>query len=361
MMNEKPDQATEKKFEWSFCPVCGKKIPDIKKLKFCMGCGLNLEYANEKKEFPPDFMHKHIKKPELRPVYQFKPFIEKIDEIGLFSNRDQKLWGLFTTLGVTTLAYLAMLLAGILIMIPFIFLNYNNLNSLLSSPYFLILSSFAELVLIVVPVYYVGRYLKEPTFKKRLTLLGFSTEEYNRTGVLNEVLIGIGFALAGIFLVGISSLGMEYFVKFAFGVEFISETDTPSAGSIDAFISAADIFMLVLLVFTMIFIIGFSEEILFRGFLQKGLVRNLGEKGGILITALIFSFIHIFMVFAYIDEEPRIFISMFLIYFIPYFSISLLLGLLFYWRKENLIAVIVAHGVYDALTIILAFIYFNFF
>ena len=47
--------------------------------------------------------------------------------------------------------------------------------------------------------------------------------------------------------------------------------------------------------------------------------------------------------------------------FFPYFAISLLLGLLYEWRKQNLIAVIITHGFYDALTIIIVFIVYNLF
>ena len=57
-MNDKEDQDPTKeenfsnlqdkdelnKKDWSFCPVCGTKIPQIQNLKFCIKCGLNLQY-----------------------------------------------------------------------------------------------------------------------------------------------------------------------------------------------------------------------------------------------------------------------------------------------------------------------------
>ncbi len=37
---------------------------------------------------------------------------------------------------------------------------------------------------------------------------------------------------------------------------------------------------------------GISEELVFRGFLQKGLERNLGFRAGLIITSFLFAFIH---------------------------------------------------------------------
>ncbi|MFX1480148.1 MAG: type II CAAX prenyl endopeptidase Rce1 family protein [Promethearchaeota archaeon] len=51
----------------------------------------------------------------------------------------------------------------------------------------------------------------------------------------------------------------------------------------------------------------------------------------------------------------------FLLSFFPYFAISLLLGWLYHWRKENLLAVMITHGVYDVLTVLIAYFLFIFF
>ena len=353
--NSHDEDLTKKKpFKWSFCPVCGTKIPEIRNLRYCMNCGLDIIYVRENNEFPENFLNKFQQKPFKPPSYMYKPLNERIDESEILARKDQKIWGLFSTFLVTGIAYVVMLFIGVLILIPFVFIYFNQIDTLLYSPYVLIVSTLVELVLIVVPVYYVGRFLKQPTLKNRLMLLGLTRKEYDTGGVMKEVLLGIIFAIGGMFLVGIVSLAMDVFVRFVFGIEFIY-----SSGEIEGILASADIFSLFLIVLTMLLVVGTSEEILFRGFMQKGLVRNLGAKRGIILNAVIFTFIHIFIIFTYLADSPIIFLAMFFIMFFPYFAISLMLSYLFHWRKENLIAVIIAHGLYDALTLILAFMYLN--
>ncbi len=353
MNNENQDDKVKKTPKWSFCPVCGVNIPKIEKLRYCLNCGLDLLYTKENKEFPPGYNPIQKQAEEQYLGYTFGPYRGMIDEKDIINKRDQKNWGVTATFGITALSYLFMLLAGILIMLPFVALFYGNLSSIYS-PYFLILTSLAEFTLIIIPIRYVGKYLRQPTLKNRLSFLGFSTEEFEKGGVYKEISIGLGFAILGVFLVGITSVAIELFVKYAFGIEFIY-----SSSDIDLFIRSADGFSIVLIAVTMIVCVGFSEEILFRGFMQRGLTKNLGVKTGIIINALIFALIHIFTVFTYLTEAPQIFISIFLSTFVPYFAVSLMLSYLFYWRKENLIAVIVAHGVYDAITIVIAYIFLN--
>jgi membrane protease YdiL (CAAX protease family) len=112
----------------------------------------------------------------------------------------------------------------------------------------------------------------------------------------------------------------------------------------------------------MILVVGTSEEILFRGFLQKGLVNNLGNTTGIFITAIIFASIHllgIFLSYFLGAISLGLMIIQLFIFFFPYLAISLLLGYIFYWRNENLIAVVITHGLYNSLTILIAVVFFS--
>jgi len=363
---------------WSFCPGCGDKIPENKKFRYCMGCGLDLVYLAEHKEFPPEdpdrikeealeyppyeipsYQDAYSKYPSPHKsfsyAYKRRPVRQSNEE--LMIDKDRELWGVIPNLGITFLAYLAMVFVGaflVLAIIP-VGIDIDAMYDFVMNPYFIILSSLIELIFIVIPVLYVGRFLREPTLKNRLNLLGFTREEYDNVGVLKEVGIGFGFALFGIMLVGSVSLAMESLIQLlGFPVVY-----GDISSDVTAFINQADILALILLIIVMLVVIGISEEILFRGFMQKGFVRSFGNKAGIIITAIIFTMVHVYVIFGYALESPTTFAVMFLLMFFPYLAISLMLGLLFHWRDENLIAVIVAHGVYDALTIVLAWLYFN--
>lgn len=361
--SKKGIKIAEKK--WSFCPICGKKIPEINKLKFCISCGVNLQYIREHKQLHPKKVLNPYIIPTLSPQSYLHPIKigpKKILDEEILNTKDHKLWGTMHSIGIPLGAFLLMsfITAGLIVIIVFFSFNLEILYDLISNPYFLIFSSFFELIFILVPVLYVGKYLQRPTLKNRLGLLGFTRKGFNRVGLIKEILIGLGFAIAGVIIVFGITILTAILLESIFGSEIIRDV-SGATSDVDILISSSDILSLVLLSLVMILIIGTSEEILFRGFMQKGLTRSLGKWGGILITAFIFAMIHVLGVILYVLESPLVLFISFLLSFFPYFAISLLLGLIYYWRKENLIAVIITHGVYNALTIILAFFFYNIF
>ncbi|MBD0375593.1 MAG: CPBP family intramembrane metalloprotease [Flavisolibacter sp.] len=95
------------------------------------------------------------------------------------------------------------------------------------------------------------------------------------------------------------------------------------------------------LVLNIIFIAAFAgigEELFFRGVLQRLFIKGTRNAwAGIVITAFLFSFFH-FQFFG----------------FLPRFLLGILLGAL-YWYSGSLWTAIVAHFVYDALFIVLAY------
>ena len=342
----------EPKLKYSFCPICGQQIPKNQNIKFCVKCGVDLLYVQE---------HRRIPSPQNLQPLRSPPF-QKISDEELLNLKDRKLWSSAASIGVTFGAFIFMnIIAFVIIFIVILFnINSTNLFDLITNPYITIFSSISEVIFIIVPVLYIRKFLKNPSLNNRFALLGFTTRGYNKVGVVKEILIGITFAVAGIFLVAFSSLFIEILLEILFGTEIVYEFGT-SGGDFDAIIFNADILSLILLVIIMIVIVGTTEEVLFRGFLQKGLVRTIGNRWGIIITALIFSLIHLIGIFLLFFDSPTAFVISFFLSFVPYFAISIMLGLLFYWRKENLIAVIITHGLYDAFTILLAFMVYNIF
>jgi len=352
----------ENNLNWLYCPVCGSKLPKVKKLKFCIKCGFDIDYFRTNLKLPPS------QDSRLSPVgvsfqEQYKSYKtyfstrKKISDEELYIQKEHKLWGGPASIGIPFLAFILMTFLAVFIsLFAFIFsLNFQDFMEMIFSPIFLILSSLTELIFILIPVLFVGRYLQNPTLKNRFILLGFSFKGDDNKFVLKEILIGLGFAVTGIFLVAFVSISIESLLELIFRVEIVSESYS-SIGDLENIISSGDLFSLVLLVLIMIFVIGTSEEIIFRGFMQKGLVRSWGKNLGIIITALIFSMIHLIGLFLIVPSDGLAFLISFLLLFLPYFAISLMLGLLFYWRKENLIAVMITHGFYDAITIIIVYI-----
>jgi membrane protease YdiL (CAAX protease family) len=358
------DGSAKNAFKWLYCPICGTKIPQIKNIQYCIKCGVDLQYINTHMRMPSRKNIRYLDSPEAISQQNFylsdKPLRKKLSEEELLNLEDQKLWGSNASIGITAAAYALMNFVAVLVVVIFILFTFNleNVLDFLVSPYFIIGTSFVELIFILVPALYVGKYLQNPTLNNRLILLGFTKKGFDKTKLVKEILIGLGFAVMGVALVLSVSFLMEIILSLIFGYETLQDL-LGTAGEVDTMIASADILSIVLLALIMILIIGTTEEVLFRGFLQKGLVRSLGKSWGIIITALIFSSIHLIGIFLS-PGSPTAFMISFLFNFFPFFAISLLLGLLFDWRKENLIAVMITHGVYNALTIVLAFIVFNF-
>lgn len=325
---------------WKFCPRCGEKIPETEKtIRYCFSCGLEFEKF-------PYIIEKPFKKPE--PPKLTEEEIDRDKEAALWPARASIVWPILSIFIMNSVAIIP------LMFIVFFIPDMSTLMGLIQSPLFLIIFSATEFVFLIVPLLYVGQYLKRPTLKNRFKILGIYVDRPNKLFILKELFLGIGVAILGFFLVQLISLLLE----ILFGPLIIFPTlFTAQAPSVDleSIISSANIIEIILLVIVMIVIIGLSEEIAFRGFMQKGLVKNFGKELGIWITAIIFAFIHVVTVF--LTLSPLSILTL----FPPYLFLSLLLGYLFYWRNSNLIAPIVAHGVYNGITVLIVFIIYKYF
>jgi len=340
-------------FDWKFCPICGTQLPSIKNLKFCTVCGTDIKYIKDNKKLRPNYTSNPYKSPmqysqNKIPSYLNVPVI--INDDNLIDNKEHKLWSTSASVGLPVAALfifngLAGVFLTIIMVVPF---------DLASSSYFISFLSIFELIFLVLPLLYVGKYLQNPTFKNRLILLGFTSRGYDKRRISKEILIGLGFAVIGVLAVILVSFFIEAILELVFGITVIQDSTGLTGVLIPPDIASVIVFSVILLL-----VIGTSEEVLFRGFMQKGLARNLGNKWGIILTALIFSLIHLLGLFLIALESPFLFIISFLISFTPYFAISLILGWLYYWRNENLIAVMITHGVYDVLIIVITFLLYG--
>ncbi len=348
--------------DWRFCPICGIKLPIIQNLKFCTVCGTDIIYIKDYKKLSPTYSSNPYKSPIQYSQYKASTFPsisygpEKIADENLIDNKKHKLWGAMASIWVPLAALLIMnsIVGGFLTLIMFISSDLNVLYGLASNSYLFSLILIFELVFFIFPLLYVRKYLKNPTLKNRLILLGFTTRGYDKIRIFKEIVIGLGFAVIGVFIVTLASVGIELFLELVLGINIIHDSTGLSGETIPPDLPRLIVFSVVVML-----VVGTSEEILFRGFMQKGLVRSLGNRWGIIVTALVFSLIHLLGIFLLALESPYFFIISFLLSFIPYFTISLTLGWLYHWRNENLLAVMITHGIYDVLAIVITYLLYG--
>ncbi|TFG23977.1 MAG: CPBP family intramembrane metalloprotease [Promethearchaeota archaeon] len=369
----------EQKIEWTYCPACGSAIPSIERIRFCIKCGVDLYYIKEHKTLPSRQEENTYAQPRgypSPPAYYKQDKVMSKDAIldnkdnsqgrydgpyglitddKLLDTKERRLWSGWASISIPLLGFLAMqgVLFGIIILIVFIVMDINAIINIVLNPFFLVIITLVELVLILFPIWWSGRYLQNPNLKNRLTVLGFSTRGFDRKGIMKEVGIGIGFAFIGLLVVIGSSLLIQIILEL-FGVRIIPQEDPYVT------ITIYDLITLILMILMMILVVGPCEEIAFRGFMQRGLSRVLSKNWGFIITALIFAGIHLINIFILSENLGDLFIS-FLLVFPPYLAISLMIGGLYRWREENLIAVSITHGVYNSLTLIIAFLYMIFY
>jgi membrane protease YdiL (CAAX protease family) len=114
----------------------------------------------------------------------------------------------------------------------------------------------------------------------------------------------------------------------------------PNANELLAALLPQDVLQLVLLVGISIFLVGPAEELAFRGFIQRGLENSFGKIVGLLFASVLFGFLH------GLNSLRAI---------IPVTIISVILG--YIWQKTGYDTTSVAwmHGLYDAVTITLAY------
>ena len=116
-MNDREIQESEKSDKgiiineksWSFCPACGNKLPEVRNLKFCIKCGMNLQYLKEYKQIQPKRALNPYITPTISPQY-YKPPIKhgpkKISDEEILNTKEIELWGTWPSIGIPLGAFL---------------------------------------------------------------------------------------------------------------------------------------------------------------------------------------------------------------------------------------------------------------
>ena len=124
-------------------------------------------------------------------------------------------------------------------------------------------------------------------------------------------------------------------------VEIIVFGPDPMAELAEKLLAPRDSFQLVAIIALSLVLVGPCEELAFRGFVQKGFENSFGKMKGLLIASGLFGLLH----------------GLNTLYAIlPIFAISTVFG--YVWQKTdgNTTAAALMHGVYDSVTIALAYL-----
>ncbi len=311
-----------------FCPKCRVKYKSTD-FDFCTYCGGRLV----------DKYDEYIRE-------------DKGETIKGMKHRTRASWGWIpAVLGYTASFILLILFQNLLsgigsILIPsFIIIPVFGQLVLVAGPELLVFITLGQFGLIVVPLLYLK--LKGSSVKE----LGFDFED--KKEVQKDIVVGV---IGGSLMMGISvfvswvtsnTLGSLYSPFDIYLSEYFSSINNASFMAIYPY-------QYILLILSMFLVVAPCEEISTRGFLQQGLENSFGKWSGLIITAIIFSALHIILYpnsasavlgFSYIGSIAAILA-------IPsYLALSLTLGVLLQYRKYRIITTITTHAVYMAILV----------
>ncbi len=220
--------------------------------------------------------------------------------------------GFGITIGLTFIVMIPLIAYGLIYVNPTTF-------EIVYAPWTLLCLTLVEFGFIIPPVYYVR--------KNNLSLKSIGIRLGNP---IKEVLLGLGFGIA---MLGANIIITYFFATYS-GLPFEGADQTFFANSIPELIGW---------VVVMFVVVGLSEEILFRGFLQRRMDIYFREKTNkfkivsLLITSFIFAAIHLDL----IGLPAR-------------FVLGIFLGYLAQRRRYSMVGPTVAHGFNNAAVVLLA-------
>ncbi|MHA1452836.1 MAG: CPBP family intramembrane glutamic endopeptidase [Promethearchaeota archaeon] len=342
-----------------FCPGCGAEIKWNKENRFCMVCGMYLIPF-----IPKDKIHEWLGvtlTPEevnelyaTTPVHQ-QPPPQPYPVMETFTYRSKRPWKWGAALGVPLLSVLAKLIGSFVVLLVYMVIVIEDFGTLDIDAFMnehIVAITIIELVtqvfFILVPflftkVFFPYKAPKKERWESLGIPFGLKAKKW-----LGEIGIGVGFAIGMTVLVYGVQWVSAYLTEWIFGIVTAEDLLLADAGGITAGLPTS-IWFFALYSLLMIVSVGPAEEVLFRGFTQKGIQDSfknpkLGRAMGLIITAIYFTLFHIYS-FLFFDIIP-LRVPLFFFTFIPYFSLSLVLGFLYMWRK-NLISAITAHALYN--------------
>ncbi|MGY5860120.1 MAG: type II CAAX endopeptidase family protein [Candidatus Thorarchaeota archaeon] len=236
-------------------------------------------------------------------------------------------WSKFSqVLLMVLLGWVCMFILTAIIMVPLI--GLVGIWGLLTDPWALLIMTLAEFGFII-PIYY---YVK----KEGITVRSVGLKNF--TSIKD---FGLGI------VIGLIMLGSNLIISY-----FMSMTLPPDVGGDELFFvppegEFAKIIWVSLWTIAMFVVVGFSEELVFRGFLQRRMEMFYKQKGtknyqmvALILTSFIFAAVHLDL----LGMGTR-------------FVLGILLGYLAQKRKYSLLGPTVAHGVNNSAVVIIALLF----
>jgi len=199
-------------------------------------------------------------------------------------------------------------------------------------PTILIILSFLEILLILIPALIASKVEKKPLLAE-LKEMGFQKNPTTLRKMLLKVILGF---LIGVIFFFVSSFIISFFVtnivQILFGAQFVEEGIN---NAISTTPNSPTIIQLIVLVTIQVVIVAPCEEGFFRGFIVRKSHKKMKLLYSIIFSSILFTFYHVppFLV-------P---LSTIITFFGYYFSFGILLSLTFVLFKNSLLPSSIAH------------------
>ncbi|MFX1396724.1 MAG: lysostaphin resistance A-like protein [Promethearchaeota archaeon] len=210
------------------------------------------------------------------------------------------------------------------------------------NPVLLILLSFLEIFLILIPAL-IASLIEKTTIKVEIKNMGFQPSQGSRVDFVVKMLLGsvigeILFLSAGY----IMFFYRDIIVKTIFGKDFILIGRNNTINTNPICIEPIQLFFLIILQFV---VIGPCEEGFFRGFLIKKCEKKFKRIYSIIFSSICFSFYHMPPFLVPLETIITLFGY--------YFTLGIILSILFIKTDYSLFSCSIAHSVFNSLIFII--------
>ncbi|MHA1890427.1 MAG: lysostaphin resistance A-like protein [Promethearchaeota archaeon] len=219
----------------------------------------------------------------------------------------------------------------------------NGIDLASSTTSFIFVSLLELLFLLGAAIYFKIKKLKiQKEFKHRIKTPRISSKKQ----VLKETFIGASFGVI-LLLVGMAfQVLVKSLVVAIAGSEFYNDATSGSVNTIPEKITFTDLLITSTIMFTLV---AFCEEFFFRALIFRDLRKKVSQAAAIIISSSTFAIYHVM---------PGIVpLQTFITFFPYYFFIGILLCLLYEWRNNSLLTVVIAHGFFNTIILILQFLF----